>query len=112
MSSALEYLETCLAPEPACVILDVHLDGMSGFELHDRLLALGSKVVVIYVTAHREISSRELERRVGPDGYLRKPFDTEVLLAMVRRALDSLPPTPDGPDSSPSAGSGPKSNVS
>ena len=94
VGSAREYLEQCVENEPACVILDVHLGGMSGFELHDRLLEMNSRVAVIYMTARREISSRELERRVGPEGYLRKPFDTDVMLSMVRRALSRADETP------------------
>jgi two-component system response regulator TtrR len=60
---------------------------MSGFDLHDRLIALGSQVSVVFITAHDEVTSEELERRAGPDGYLRKPFDGDQLLALVRRIL-------------------------
>jgi FixJ family two-component response regulator len=71
--------------EPACLVLDVHLGGMTGFDLHDRLLASGSAVSVLFITAHDDVPTSELERRAGPDGYLRKPFDGDQLLALVRR---------------------------
>jgi FixJ family two-component response regulator len=84
-SSAHEYLSASLDRDPACLVLDVHLGGMTGFDLHDRLLASGSSVAVVFITAHDEVPTDELERRAGPDGYLRKPFDGDQLLALVRR---------------------------
>jgi len=84
-ASAHEYLSASLDREPACLVLDVHLGGMSGFDMHDRLLASGSAVAVVFITAHEEVTTVELERRAGPDGYLRKPFDGDQLLALVRR---------------------------
>jgi FixJ family two-component response regulator len=86
-ASAHEYLSATLEREPTCLVLDVHLGSMSGFDLHDRLIASGSRVSVVFITAHDEVSSSELERRAGPDGYLRKPFDGDQLLALVRRVV-------------------------
>jgi FixJ family two-component response regulator len=84
-ASAHEYLSASLDREPACLVLDVHLGGMTGFDLHDRLLASGSAVSVLFITAHDDVPTSELERRAGPDGYLRKPFDGDQLLSLVRR---------------------------
>ena len=92
-ASAQEYLSAATDREPVCLVLDVHLGGMTGFELHDRLLAAGSRATVVFITAHDEVPTTELERRAGPDGYLRKPFDGDQLLALVRRiAHASTPP--------------------
>ena len=88
-ATAHEYLAAAAGREPVCLVLDVHLGGMSGFDLQDRLIALGSQVNIVFITAHDEVPSEELERRAGPDGYLRKPFDGEQLLALVRRILRS-----------------------
>jgi FixJ family two-component response regulator len=89
-ATAHEYLSATVGGrEPVCLVLDVHLGGMSGFDLHDRMRAQGSQVNVVFITAHDEVPSEELERRAGPDGYLRKPFDGDQLLALVRRILRS-----------------------
>ena len=88
-ATAHEYLSAAASREPVCLVLDVHLGGMTGFDLHDRLMAMGSHVNVVFITAHDEVPSEELERRAGPDGYLRKPFDGDQLLALVRRILRS-----------------------
>jgi FixJ family two-component response regulator len=84
-ATAHEYLSASPERDPSCLVLDVHLGGMTGFDLHDRLVASGSGVSVLFITAHDEVSTAELERRAGPDGYLRKPFDGDQLLTLVRR---------------------------
>jgi len=60
---------------------------MSGFELHDRIIAARAALPVILMTAHEDASSAELSRRAGLHGYLRKPFASDALLALVHAAL-------------------------
>jgi FixJ family two-component response regulator len=83
-ASAEEFLSFCCdEDEPLCLVLDVQLGGMSGFELKDRLHANGRTAPIIFITALEEIPSAELEGRSSSHGYLRKPFDTAALLALV-----------------------------
>lgn len=86
-ASAEEFLERTIVGEPQCIVLDVHLGRLSGFDLQDRLAALGSSIPIIFITAHEGIPSSRLARRAGACGYLRKPFDTEALIALVRPFL-------------------------
>ncbi|HEX4468411.1 MAG TPA: response regulator [Gemmatimonadaceae bacterium] len=86
-ASAEEFLDRTERGEPQCIVLDVHLGRLSGFDLQDRLTALGSSTPIIFITAHEEIPSSRLARRAGACGYLRKPFDTEALIALVRPFL-------------------------
>jgi FixJ family two-component response regulator len=70
-----------------CIITDVNMPGMSGTELMKILSARGSRVPVIMVTGRGEPA---LEAQTGPGGaicVLKKPFETEALLACLRRAL-------------------------
>jgi FixJ family two-component response regulator len=92
-ASAEEYLGAPRRSKPVCLVLDVHLGGMTGFDLQDRLVAAHTPVAVVFITAHDEVPTRELERRAGPHGYLRKPFDSDQLLDLVRRAAH-LPAPP------------------
>ena len=85
--SAEEYLDRRLSPEPRCIVLDVHLGGLSGFELQARLAAEGKLTPIIFITAH-DLRSAELARCPGSCGYLRKPFDTDALIALVRPHLN------------------------
>ncbi len=86
-ASAREYLAAAATETMGCLVLDVHLGAMSGFELADFLCEQGATVPIILMTAYDVISSAELARRSGPEGYLRKPFDTGELIVRVRRAL-------------------------
>ncbi len=70
-----------------CLVLDVHLGGLSGFELHDRLVAAGRRIPVIFITAHDDSTTRERARRAGAVEYLRKPFDDESLIGAIQKAL-------------------------
>jgi FixJ family two-component response regulator len=87
-SSAEEFLESA-TPPPACLVLDVHLGGLSGLDLQERLVASGRRIPVVFITAHDDAVTRERARRAGAIDYLRKPFNDESLLAGIKRALGS-----------------------
>jgi two-component system, LuxR family, response regulator FixJ len=70
-----------------CLVLDIRLDGMSGLDLQEVLTAAGSTVPVVFMTAHDDPSARERARRAGVVDYLRKPFDDEVLIGAINRAI-------------------------
>ena len=86
-ATAEEFLERTIEGDPQCIVLDVHLGDLSGFDLQDRLAANGMVPPIIFITAHDEIPSSRLARRAGAYGYLRKPFDTDALIALVRPLL-------------------------
>jgi FixJ family two-component response regulator len=67
-----------------CLILDMRLPGLSGFELHTQLTAAGWFVPTIFITAHAD---RVLAREPGVLTVLYKPFQPEVLLESVRIAI-------------------------
>jgi FixJ family two-component response regulator len=72
---------------PGCLILDVHLPGLSGLELQERLTAGGRAVSVVFITAYAEEHVRELALQAGATAFLHKPFDEQVLLDALARAL-------------------------
>jgi FixJ family two-component response regulator len=86
-SSAEEFLGSADRDAVACLVLDVHLGGLNGFDLQERLIASGSRIPVLFITARDDAPTRERARRAGAVDYLRKPFDDEALLAAVRRAI-------------------------
>jgi FixJ family two-component response regulator len=85
-NSAEALLETNAVTDAACLILDIYLPGLSGFELHRRLEELGAKPPVIFITAHDTSSAREHAREIGE--YLVKPFPGKSLVEAVKRAFD------------------------
>ena len=86
-ASAEEFFDAPGRNDTACLVLDVRLPGMSGIELQKRLDDAGSRVPVIFVTAHGDASVRELVMRAGAAGFLNKPVRSEVLLKAIYAAL-------------------------
>jgi FixJ family two-component response regulator len=86
--SAEDYLCHSGHGEPICIVLDVHLGKSTGFELQDRLASEGRAPPIIWMTAHEWIPSARLRSGASVCGFLRKPFDTDELVALVRRHLD------------------------
>ncbi len=85
-ASAVEFLERGLPAKPACLVLDVHLGGMSGFELIERLQAQGQLMPTVLITAHDDPATRERAKRCAA-AYLRKPLDAPLLLEEISAAL-------------------------
>ena len=69
-----------------CLLLDIHLSGISGIELQRRLAALGSKCPVIFMTANDDDATRKAATDAGCIAYLKKPFAPEVLLDAMSKA--------------------------
>jgi FixJ family two-component response regulator len=81
--SAEAYLDAAPAPEPACLILDLSLPGMSGLELQRRLQAVGSAPPIIITTAVRDGGVREAAERNGCAAFFSKPVDGGTLLDVI-----------------------------
>ena len=90
-ASAREFLDSAALARAACLVLDISLDGMSGFDLQERLAADHPSLPIIFITALDEATTRERFRRSGVAAQLRKPFDEHTLLHAIRRALDQGP---------------------
>jgi FixJ family two-component response regulator len=84
-ASAREFLSATPPARPACLVLDIYLDGMNGFELQEQLAADRVAIPIIFMTAHDDAATRERIRRSGAAGYLGKPFDGQALLDAIRR---------------------------
>ncbi len=69
-----------------CVITDIQMPGMSGFDLKKLLVARGSAIPVIMITARAGV---DLEAKAAASGALRlfrKPFETDALIDCLERA--------------------------
>lgn len=69
-----------------CVITDIHMPGISGFDLKRLLVARGSATPVIMVTARAEPGLEVKAAASGAVCLLRKPFETDALIACLDRA--------------------------
>ena len=86
-SSAEALLESESVQTATCLLLDIHLEGISGIELQRRLAASGSKCPVISMTANDNEATRNDAVDAGCIAYLRKPFAREVLLDAIKKAV-------------------------
>ncbi|WP_423193788.1 response regulator transcription factor [Cupriavidus sp. H18C2] len=73
------------AYRPSCVILDVCMPGVDGLEVQQQLAGLG--LPLIFITAHELPEVRDRALAAGAVGYLRKPFDANQLIRLVRSVM-------------------------
>jgi FixJ family two-component response regulator len=86
-SSAEEFLGNCVPDEMSCVVLDIHLGGMSGIELRRRLSEIGEDVPVIFMTALNDEVVRRAAIEAGCVALLGKPFAADALIDAVHKAI-------------------------
>jgi FixJ family two-component response regulator len=87
-ASAEEFLASECIHETACLILDVYLPGMSGFDLQNRLNADRRGIPIIFITAHEDESSRQRALRGGAIDLLGKPVRREPLFKAIQKAME------------------------
>ena len=66
--TAREFLDADHWAQAACLVLDIHLPGMSGFELQEHLAASGTPLPIVFITAHDDVATRERANRAGAVG--------------------------------------------
>ena len=87
--SAEDFLEYEPRKENVCLIADIKMQGLSGFELQEKLVERGIKIPVIFLTAFDSKESREQARRGGAVSFFRKPVDDQALLDAIQWAIGS-----------------------
>lgn len=85
--SAEEFLESDQRNQTAVLVTDIRMPGMSGLELQAALQTLGSRISIIFITAHGDAKMKTQAMKAGAAEFLSKPFDDEGLLEKVRTAL-------------------------
>ena len=96
-ASAEEYLQSGRVSDSSCLITDLHMPGMSGADLQDRLNAQGHRIPIVFMTAYFEERTRARVLEAGAYGYLRKPFDDASLIKHLEMALGNTGPEAERP---------------
>jgi FixJ family two-component response regulator len=86
-ASAEEFLSSRLALQADCLLLDIHLGGLSGIELRRQLNVAGSKLPVIFMTAVDDDDIYLRAIRAGCVACLRKPFPARQLVDAIEKAV-------------------------
>ena len=90
-ASGEEFLDSFATHRPACVLLDIHMPAMTGFDVQARLRAMHIHVPVVFITASDDLSLSEKMVAEGGIRLLRKPFSNAELLEAIEVALRSRP---------------------
>ena len=72
---------------PGCLLLDIHMPGLDGWETQQRLLKSGSSRPVIIMSADRDEGFSEKALKAGAAGFLQKPFNDQALVNLIKVAF-------------------------
>jgi len=84
-----DFLRSDRLHATACLITDVRMPGMTGLELHQRLVTSGALIPTIVITAFPNDRDRARALQAGVICYLTKPFAQSELLACIQAALEN-----------------------
>jgi len=82
-----ELLKSKRRGSVSCVIADLQMPGMTGLELHNRLVTSGAPIPTILITAFPDETTQQRALQAGVNCYLAKPFSEEELLVCIREIL-------------------------
>jgi FixJ family two-component response regulator len=85
--SAAGLLERRPSDERGCILLDVHMEGLSGIQLQQVLGRLGSTLPIVFLTGHGDIPTSVRAIKAGAEDFLAKPAPKEILTDAIDRAL-------------------------
>lgn len=83
-----DLLAAALPDRPGCLVLDVRLPGASGLDLQTKLIALGNRMPIIFMTGHGDIPMSVQAMKAGALDFLTKPFRDQDMLDAIAVAID------------------------
>jgi FixJ family two-component response regulator len=86
-SSAHAMLASLRVEVPSCLVLDIQLPDINGFEVQQELATKGLGIPIIFLTGHGDIPMSVRAIKAGALEFLTKPFDDEYLLDAIRKAI-------------------------
>lgn len=86
-ASGEEFLASLGARVPDCALLDIHMPGLSGLQVLQRLQASGTRLPVVLITANDSAELAQQGRELGAAGVLLKPFSAEAMLVAIDAAI-------------------------
>lgn len=86
--SAQEFLKSADSRAVGCLIADVRMPDMTGLELQERLVREGARLRVVIITGHADVAMAVGAMKAGAVDFIEKPFDDDVLVDSVERALE------------------------
>jgi len=90
-ASGQEFLDSLDQREPDCVLMDIHMPGLSGLQVRDGMKAEHADLPIVFITASDDPELAHQAWAGGASALLRKPFSRQVLLDAVEAALLGRP---------------------
>ena len=87
-TSAVEFFSAVPNSVPGCLIMDIHMPVLDGWEALAHLAALGSSRPVIIISADKNSSVKKRALKAGAAGYLQKPFNDQELVDIINIAVE------------------------
>ena len=87
-ASPADFLRQQIPQEPACVVLDMCMDGMTGLEVQDVLRQNKRHVPIVFLSGHGTIPTAAATIKHGAEDFLEKPIRSKLLLEAIRRAVE------------------------
>ena len=88
--SAREFLANVAHKSSSILVLDVRMPGMTGLELQEQLATFGSKMPLIFITAHEDPRVRKTALEGGAVAFFQKPVDDQMLFKAIDLALNQI----------------------
>jgi two-component system response regulator FixJ len=88
-TSANHFLQTHYPGRLGCLLLDVRMPGMTGIELLEHLRQKNMEIPTIMITGHGDVPMAVRAMQYGATDFIEKPFNDEMLLESIQRALDN-----------------------
>jgi FixJ family two-component response regulator len=87
-TSSQEFLERFDVRAPGCLVLDLSMPGLNGFELQEALLQKGNALPIIFLTGHSDLPDTFPSLKTGALEFLKKPVNDEDLLKAIHLAIE------------------------
>ncbi len=82
-NSSQSFFDTVGIDEPGCLLLDIHMPGLDGWEVQKRILDSGSDRPVIFISAEKQDNAADRALKVGALGFLQKPVNGQTLVDLI-----------------------------
>jgi len=86
-ASAGEFLQLDEISQGACIVVDIQMPGLTGFDLQEGLLSKNIRVPTIVISAMDDAKIRERARKLGATAFFRKPVDGQALVDAIYWAV-------------------------
>jgi FixJ family two-component response regulator len=86
--SAEKFISAVPNIEQGCLVLDIHMPGLDGWETLKRVVKSGAKRPVIIISAEKNDVNHERALKAGAVGYLQKPFNDQALVDLINIAVE------------------------